>query len=192
MKTSIIVTLILFLFSFSETNAQQGDTLQSVRFMKRKSKQFIAKISTNNGTVKELLYSADSTGITLLDSNYQEVFYAIQDIRSVKIRRANASWYGAKIAFFGTQGVGVVLGATIFILGGGTAYVASYALIPIVLAAPLAVGGAIVVALINSGYGVSILNFSQESYQKKYELITERTQKYLIKKFPNQPRMLVQ
>lgn len=192
MKNLIIFVLTILMFSAFETNAQQSDTLQSVHFIKKKSKQFIAKISTDKGIVEGLLYSADYAGITLLDSNYQENFYAIQDIRSIKIRRVNASWYGAKITFLSTEGVGIGLGTLLVILGGGSAYAASYALIPIVVAAPLAIGGAIVVALINSGYGVSILNFNQESYRKKYELITKRTQKYLIKKFPNQPRMLVE
>ena len=74
MKNIIILMLIILCFDVSDIVAQQSDTLQSVRFMKRKSKQFIVKIKTNEGNMKGLLYSADYTGIVLLDSNYREHF----------------------------------------------------------------------------------------------------------------------
>jgi hypothetical protein len=197
MKTFIIIPLILCLFTFSEINAQSSDTLQNVRFMKSRSKQFIATIKIDQKIIKGLLYDSDTSGITILDTLFMKVFYPVSTIKTLEIRRANASWHGAKVAFLGTEGVGVGLGTVILMLGAftadGVAYIAPYALIPVVFAAPLAIGGAIIVAIINSSTpGVSILNFNKDSFKKKFDLISKRTQKHLIKKFPYSPRMIVQ
>jgi hypothetical protein len=197
MKNSIIFLFVLCFYSLSEVKAQSSDTLQNVRFMKSRSKQFIATIKTDQGIIKGLFYDSDTSGITILDSLFMKVFYPISTIKTLEISRANASWYGAKVAFLGTEGVGVGLGTVILMLGAftadGVAYIAPYALIPVVFAAPLAIGGAIIVAIINSSIpGVSILNFNKDSYKKKFDLITKRTQKSLIKRFPYSPRMIVE
>ena len=195
MKNIIILMLIILCFDVSDIVAQQSDTLQSVRFMKRKSKQFIVKIKTNEGNMKGLLYSADYTGIVLLDSNYREHFYAVSDIKYLEIRRVNAFWYGLKVPFLFLQGGSLALVTPIILYGalvGEASYSLIFLLIPLYVA-PFAVIGSIAIATMSGIIpAIKIKSFNQEEYNKKYEFIAKRTQKYLIKKFPHQPRMIIE
>ena len=97
MKNLLRFLLILFLFSISEIQAQQSDSLQ---LMKKKSKRFIATIETTDGLKKGLLYEVDSSQIIILDSLYHRIEIPISSINSLVIRRANNIWYGGKVGFW--------------------------------------------------------------------------------------------
>ena len=194
MKKLIIFILMLLCVNISDIDAQQSDTLQSVRFMKRKSKQFIIKIKTNEGDVKGLLYSADSTGIMLLDSNYQKQFYAISEIKYLEIRRVNAFWYGLKLPFLFLEGGALALVTPIILYGalvGEASSAVIFILIPLYVA-PVAVIGSIVIATMSGIIpAIKIKNFNQEEYKKQFKYINYKTQEYLLKRHKKAPKLLV-
>jgi hypothetical protein len=194
MKNSIILSFILCFFALSEIQAQSSDTLQSIRIMKRQGKQFIAKISTAEGTAKGLLYSADSTGIVLLDSNDRRQFYVLQDIKSLEIRRANAFWYGLRTPFLLLEGgtLGLVTPVVLYgALVGELSYTAIVLIIPLYLL-PVAVIGSLAIGIASSVIpAIKMSNFTKEKYHKQLRYIVNKTQDYLVKTHKKAPKLKV-
>lgn len=197
MKTSIIITLILFLFSLSETNAQQSDTLQNIQVMKRDSKRFIAIIKTEYGITNGLLYSADSTEIVLLDYRYRKNSYPISSIKSLEIIRVNAFGFGFKhpfLVFSGAAGISAIG----FLLSG--AYTGGWGSSLAGLAAtviPLGLLGAgiitgLVFGLVSTNIShTKMSKFVDVKYFKQLKYIKHTSQEYIIKHFPNSPRISI-
>jgi hypothetical protein len=186
MKNSIIFLLILCLFSSIESKAQSSDTLQKILIMKKKSKRFIAKINTLEGVKVGLLYAADSAGITLLDSNYNIHFYAIEDIGSLKIKRVNPFGYAFNTMFHTGLGIGGTF-ATIFIVTGAYADAAgSLAMLAVVGIPIFFVGLGILTGVVFGAISseVPFVNFKElkpDKYRQSLRYIKYKTQEYLVK-----------
>ncbi|PWK17019.1 hypothetical protein LV89_04573 [Arcicella aurantiaca] len=195
MKTLKILLLILFFAQNFEINAQNADTAQtSISFLKRVGLRFIAKIETDAGIRKGLLYAADSNGIVMLDSLYQKQYYPISTIKSLVIKRKNSFEHGLAKTFLFIEGIGVSAGTLLFIGGifaGEAAYTLAYAVLIAAYIAPFAVGSAVVIGLASAIIpAIKITKFTPKEYARKFRFINRSTQEYLLKKHPNSKRLV--
>jgi hypothetical protein len=195
MKTFKLLLLILFIAQSFEINAQNTDTTQtSISFLKRAGLRFIAKIETDAGIRKGLLYAADSNGIVMLDSLYQKKYYPISTIKSLVIKRKNPFGHGLATTFLFIEGAGVGAGTLLLIGGifaGEAAYVLPYAAFIAAFIAPFAVGSAVVIGLASAIIpAIKITKFTPKEYARKFRFINRSTQEYLLKKHPKSKRLV--
>jgi hypothetical protein len=192
MKNLLRFLLILFLFSISEIQAQQSDSLQ---LMKKKSKRFIATIETTEGLKKGLLYDADSTQIVILDSLYHRIEITISSINSLVIRRANNIWHGGKVGFWMAEIPALTIG-TIFLIGGLTTanpgYLFLFAVVVPIYAIPFALVSGVILATFSGLIPtVNIDTFTKEEYFKKLRVIHRKSQQNLLVEFPRLRKVYV-
>jgi hypothetical protein len=186
MKHSIFFLFVLCFLSLSETKAQSSDTLQRISLMKKKSKRFIAKITTNEGVKIGLLYAADSAGITLLDSNYDKHFYSIEELKTLQIKRVNPFGYAFNTMFHTGLFVGGAF-TTIFLFSGFYSASAGSLGLFFAVAFPISVVvfGALVgviIGAVNSEIPfINYKEFKSDKYKKALRYIKLKTQEYLVK-----------
>jgi hypothetical protein len=179
MKNSITFLLILMAFSFAEVKAQQGDSTVRLPLMKSKSQIFIAKIQTDLGIQKGILYDADEKTVTILDSAYQKVSIDVASIKSIELRRSNALWYGFRAGFSITE-IPVLL---------ITSASSGYALVVLVVGTgfSLFVGGTFLLLSAIPSMSIDIEN--HEDYIDKLSPLRRHSQVYLLKKSAPKLRM---
>ncbi len=195
MKLILSFLLITLVFTFSDTNAQKYDSTISTPLMKRQSKIFVARIQTQGGTQKGILYEADSSGIVILDSLYQRVRISLSEIKSLKIYRSNAVLYGAKIGFLIPTVPLTAIGLVFWIsgnisLGGidGLVFFISYPITGMIIG----VGVGIILAIANSIIPIININLVKhpDKYHRQLKYIKLKTQEVLIKKYPKKVRLV--
>jgi hypothetical protein len=184
MKYSIVLLLIFCFISLSETKAQSSDTLQKIQIIKKKSKQFFATITTKDIIDEGLLYAVDSTGITILSSDYDQRFYPIEEITALEIRRGTPFAYAFNTSFQAGLGVGATLVA-FFLSTGAYNVIGNSALVvfglPITFISLGILTGIIVGAI---SYKLPLINLEDlkpEKYKKSLKRIKRKTQEYLVK-----------
>ncbi len=187
MKNLTKLTILFLLCSFSEITAQAIDTTQSILLMKRQSKSFIATIETDAGFKKGLLYAADSSGITILDSLFQKQFYAVSSIKSLKIKRVNAFEYGFVAPFLVFNALPVVILITIIASGSGQLGWGILGLTEIGVVTLSLLFGVIAAA---TSY-VNLQHLALENYYELLRRIKRTPQEYLLKHHPNAPHLKV-
>jgi hypothetical protein len=182
MKTSFQFLLFILLFTFSETQAQKSDSTGTTPIMKRKSQIFMAEIKTDAGTQKGILYEADSSGIVILDSLYQQVSIPLKSIKFIRINRSNSEWYGFKI--------GVIVGATY--IGFITTWavllfsqIVVSANMILALSGLVAVNGLLFALLSKNVPNMYVDAVSPVEYFKKLRRLRVKSQRFLIEKYPN-------
>jgi hypothetical protein len=192
MKNLLRFLLILFLFSCSEMQAQQSDSLQ---LMKKKSKRFIATIETTDGLKKGLLYEVDSSQIVILDSLYHRIEIPISSINSLVIRRSNNIWHGGKVGFWMAEIPALTISTIFLIVGiaaGELAFIAPYTLIIAIYAIPFALVSGVILATFSGLIPtVNVDTFTKEEYFKKLRIIHQKSQQNLLIEFPRLPKVYV-
>jgi hypothetical protein len=192
MKNLLRFLLILFLFSISEIQAQQSDSLQ---LMKRKSKRFIATIETTEGLKKGLLYEADSSQIVILDSLYHRIEVPISSINSLVIRRANAFDHGGKVGFLMLEVPALAFSTLLIVIGLTTndaamAFVAAVFL-PIYVFPFALVSGVFFAILSGQIPTIKFDAFTKHQYFKNLRVINQKSQRNLLKEFPKLQKVYV-
>ncbi len=184
MKNSITFLLILITFSFTGVKAQQNDSTARLPLLKNKSQIFIAKIKTNLGTKKGILYDADEKTVTILDSANQKVSIDVTNIKSIVLRRSNAPWFGFRTGF-GIAKIPVMALA----LAIAVSDVPGYALLILIYGFPYAafVGG--VFLLLSAIPSMSIHIDTPQNYIEKLNPLHRHSQVYLLKKYAPKLRM---
>jgi hypothetical protein len=188
MKTSFQFLLFLLLLTFSDAKAQKSDSTGTTPIMKRKSQIFMAEIKTDAGTQKGILYEADSSGIVILDSLYQQVSIPLKSIKFIRINRSNSGWHGFK--------VGIIVGAAY--IGLVTVMVASAfpqtnmssgsssglgILLPFSV---LTTANGLLFALLSKNVpNMYVDALSPDEYFKKLKRLRAKSQRFLIEKYPN-------
>jgi hypothetical protein len=192
MKNLLRFLLILFLFSCSEMQAQQSDSLQ---LMKKKSKRFIATIETTDGLKKGLLYEVDSSQIVILDSLYHRIEIPISSINSLVIRRSNNIWHGMKVGFWMAEIPALIIGTGFLIsvfITVNPGILLTIALVVPLFAIPFAlVSGAILATFSGLIPTVNIDTFTKEEYLKRFRVINQKSQRNLLVEFPRLAKVYV-
>jgi hypothetical protein len=191
MKAILQFSIIILLFTFSKTNAQETDSLGTKPLMKSRNQIYIAEIETSLGTQKGILYKADSSEIVLLDSLYQQVHIYLYNMRALKIYRLNAALYGAKVGFLIPSIPFTAIGILIYTLSGSVSFPLGSAFLIAGLGGGIIYG--ILLAVINPLIPhTSIRNIEdfQEKYYRKLRYIKLKTQEVLIKKHPKKVRLV--
>jgi hypothetical protein len=181
MKNTTTFLLIIFIFSFVNTQAQKNDSLVIPPLMKSKSQIFNAKIRTDLGTKTGILYDADEKTVTILDSLYQKVRIDVTSIKSIVLRRSNAPWFGFRTGFIIAETPVIALSLAIAseVSGWGLlflVYGSGYALF---------IGGSFL--LLSAIPSMSIHIDTPQDYLEKLNSLHRHSQVYLIKK--NAPKL---
>jgi hypothetical protein len=177
MKNSITFLLILITFNFSEVKAQQSDSTAILTVMKTKSQIFIAEILTDSGLRKGIFYKADSSEVVILDSLFHPIKIALEHIKTLDLRRSNASGFSFRIGFGATLGFSAGIALLLASDGLGKFVIASFAVgVPLALL----VGG--VAVLLATAPNIRIRNdVNPKLYLKSLKYLKERSQIHLLK-----------
>lgn len=195
MKTIFQFSIIILLFTFSKTNAQETDSSGTTLLMKSRSQIYIAQVKTKFGTQEGILYQADSSGIVILDFLYNRVNIDLSDIESLKIKNLRAGKRGFVAGFYPLLTITILLiGPQIAIYGlpaAGTWGALGLATLTAVgIGSGLLIGG--IFAILSSNIPTINLNLVKypEKFHKQLKYIKLKTQQVLIKKHPKKVRLI--
>jgi hypothetical protein len=179
MKNSITFLLIIFIFSFVDTQAQKNDSLVKPPLMKSKSQIFIAEIKTDEGVKKGILYDANEQEVIILDSAYQKMAIQVSGIKSIVLRRSNALWFGFRTVFLSTEAFTLLL----------TLAASKYALSVFATGTIFALFAGGTFLLLSAIPSMSIRVDTPQDYIEKLNPLHRHSQVYLIKQKDPKLRM---
>jgi hypothetical protein len=193
MKTILQFLIIILLFTFSKSNAQNTDSTGTTLLMKSRSQIYIAQIKTKLGTQEGILYEADSNGIVILDFLYQRVSINLSEIESLKVKNLRAGKRGFDAGFYPLVTLTLlIIGPQIIIYGlpaSGSWAALGFATFTLIgVGSGLLIGG--IFALLSSiipKINIDLVKYP-EKYHKQLKFIKIKTQEVLIEKYPKKVR----